>query len=392
MGALPWWASAVRSSSQFESPYERGSDCLGDPDLDPPLSPSPRRLAQSRSGVRRFPPRQSEVNQIVNGNFTSGTPPGGAPGTSLNVTDGELCADVPGGTVNPWDAIIGQDDVPLIDGESYAFSASLPTSTGPRPIRALVQELVEPWTTQMDRVRDHCLGPNAETYEFASPPTSTGTNAQVAFQVGGSADPWTLLPGQRVAARRRRAPGVRARHRPAGPGQPGRLPARRARRTPPWSPTRPTRAALAAEERRRHRRRQRHDHARAASTPAPGRTSHTIDFSAYTATGTGYTLVADGETSHPFDIDDGRLRAAARRRAEVLLHRSAAASRSSTASRPGYARPAGHVGVAPEPGRHRRALPARRLRLLAWTSPAAGTTPATTASTSSTAASRCTSC
>ena len=36
------------------------------------------------------------------------------------------------------------------------------------------------------------LGPEAETYESSTPPTSTGTIAQVAFQIGGSDEPWTF--------------------------------------------------------------------------------------------------------------------------------------------------------------------------------------------------------
>ena len=68
-----------------------------------------------------------------------------------------------------------------------------------------------------------------------------------------------VLPRQRVAARRRGGPAVRAGHRAPGPGQPGRLPARRAEaRHRGHRRHRP--AALAAHVGRRRRRRQRQDH------------------------------------------------------------------------------------------------------------------------------------
>src|SRR5690349_11938427 len=52
--------------------------------------------------------------QIVNGTFTSGHAPWWGTGNiTLDSSSGELCADIPGGTTNPWDVIIGQDNIPL---------------------------------------------------------------------------------------------------------------------------------------------------------------------------------------------------------------------------------------------------------------------------------------
>ena len=115
-----------------------------------------------------------------------------------------------------------------------------------------------------------------------------------------------------------------------------------------------------------------------------GQKVHSVDFSTVTAPGTGYVLRVGGQQSFPFTIAgsiyDRLLRDAMR---FFYMQRSGIAIDDELA--PGYARPAGHVGVA-QPGRHQRAVPARlgdyRLDV-----PAAGTTPATTASTSSTAAS-----
>jgi len=83
---------------------------------------------------------------------------------------------------------------------------------------------------------------------------------------------------------------------------------------------------------------------------ASGDSTHLVDFSSYRGTGTGYTLTVDGRTSHPFDIRaalyDG-LRADAmsffyqQRSGTPIEARLAGAA---------YARPAGHLGVAPNQG------------------------------------------
>ncbi|MET3984730.1 endoglucanase [Streptomyces sp. PvR034] len=83
---------------------------------------------------------------------------------------------------------------------------------------------------------------------------------------------------------------------------------------------------------------------------ASGESTHLVDFGAYTGTGAGFTLVVDGRASHPFDISaslyDG-LRADSmsffyQQRSGIAIDPALAGS--------GYARPAGHLGVAPNKG------------------------------------------
>ena len=94
----------------------------------------------------------------------------------------------------------------------------------------------------------------------------------------------------------------RARHRPARPGEPGRLPAATGRRTPPWSPTRPTALPWQLRSAGGAVVAQRADH---AARRRPGlraeRAHHRLRLLRPTPAA-GYTLTADGETSHPFDI------------------------------------------------------------------------------------------
>ncbi|WP_329485137.1 glycoside hydrolase family 9 protein [Kitasatospora sp. NBC_01246] len=83
---------------------------------------------------------------------------------------------------------------------------------------------------------------------------------------------------------------------------------------------------------------------------ASGQSTHLVDFGGYPGTGTGYTLVVGGQASHPFDISaslyDG-LRADSmsffyQQRSGIAIDAALAGS--------AYARPAGHLGVAPNKG------------------------------------------
>ncbi|MFC7102840.1 carbohydrate binding domain-containing protein [Nonomuraea rubra] len=69
--------------------------------------------------------------QIVNGSFDAGTAPWWSTGnTTLTVQDGRACADIPGGTANPWDVIIGQNDLPWWRARRTPTGSSPPR---PRP-------------------------------------------------------------------------------------------------------------------------------------------------------------------------------------------------------------------------------------------------------------------
>jgi endoglucanase len=83
--------------------------------------------------------------------------------------------------------------------------------------------------------------------------------------------------------------------------------------------------------------------------PTSGQNVHSIDFTGYTGSGTGYTLRADGETSHPFDIDPAAY-ASLRQDALKFYYTQRSGIEILDSLRPGYARPAGHIGVAPNQG------------------------------------------
>jgi endoglucanase len=83
---------------------------------------------------------------------------------------------------------------------------------------------------------------------------------------------------------------------------------------------------------------------------ASGQNVHSVDFSFFGTSGAGYTLVADGQTSHPFDIS---LNVYRQLRSDALqffyIQRSGIAIDGALVGQQ-YARPAGHVGVAPNLG------------------------------------------
>src|SRR5690606_9689066 len=186
---------------------------------------------------------------------------------------------------------------------------------------------------------------NEYRYTFTSPVDLP--NAQVVFQLGGSSIPWTFCldnvslrggaePEQYVPDT---GPRVRV-------NQVGYLPRGPKRATVVTDATKPLSWKLKNAA----------GWVVAAGKTTPrgldessGQRVHTIDFSHYKLPGKGYTLEADGETSHPFDIGTSfyeQLRLDAlkfyytQRSGIEILDRL----------RPGYGRPAGHIGVAPNQG------------------------------------------
>ena len=286
-----------------------------------------------------------EVEHLSNGDFNDGTDPWWWTGNlAPAVADGELCTEVPGGTVNPWDAIIGQDDITLVTGETYRFSITARASRAV-PVRALVQQPIDPFPTQVDE--RPVLGVEPQTFEYTFTSTVDWTDAQVAFQIGGQAEAWTFCLDRVSLTSGAQPPdntpdtGPRVRV-----NQVGYLPFGPKEATLVTEATEPLEWQLAD----------------AAGTvvatgstepfghdESSGQTVHTIDFSDVAAAGTGFTLTADGETSYPFAIAEGlydQLRVDSlefyypQRSGIEILDELA----------PGYGRPAGHVGVPPNQG------------------------------------------
>jgi endoglucanase len=283
--------------------------------------------------------------QIDNGTFDTGSAPWwGTANTPVAVTDGQLCTTVPDGTTNAWDAIVGHNDIPLVKGETYQLSFDASASPG-HVARALVGLAVEPYDAYFSA--NPSLTPEKTTYTYTFTASTDTAQGQVAFQLGGGSGPWQFCVDN-VSLKGGAAPevyqpdtGPRVRVNQVAyvPGGPKNATLVTTSTTAlPWQLVN-AKGATVARGKTKPR----------GVDASSGQNVQTIDFSSYRTRGKGFTLVADGEKSRPFDIDTASY---AQLRADALkwfyVQRSGIAI--DDALRPGYGRPAGHVGVAPNQG------------------------------------------
>lgn len=127
---------------------------------------------------------------VVNGTFSSGSAPWwNGPNTTQSVVNGVWKVNVAGGTVNPWDAPTGQDNIPLVAGRTYTLSFDASASANVN-VRATVQLGASPYTATLDRTVSLTTTTQRFTFPFTS--SITTTTGQVDFQLGGSASAWTF--------------------------------------------------------------------------------------------------------------------------------------------------------------------------------------------------------
>jgi endoglucanase len=290
--------------------------------------------------------QEAGAEQVVNGDFSNGTSSWFSfpdPGT---VTDEVFCTDVPGGLANPWDAIVGQNDIALEEGVTYQLSfdaSSMPAAN----MRSLVGLSVEPFDAYFSATP--VVGESMETFTFTfTQPVST-PNGQVAFQLGGPSATRTICLDN-VSLRGGAEPepyvpdtGPRVRVNQVGylpHGPKGATLVTEATDRLPWELESSSGRVVAR------------GHTRPADVDrTSGLNVHTIDFSDFKRPGRGYTLVAEGETSHPFDIAS---EAYERLRVDALSvyypQRSGTPIDGAIVGDEAYTRAAGHVSVPPNQG------------------------------------------
>ena len=291
-------------------------------------------------------PPPGGAEQLQNGDFSDGTTGWFSYGTdSFGIDDGRLCSAVPAGTANPWDAGVGQNDVTLLAGESYALSFEASAAPG-TTVRLAVQLNAAPYTGYF--TEDLPLTETAQRIERTFTATEDTELAQVVFQVGGSAQGYTLcIDNAALLGGEEEPPYVPDTGPRVRVNQVGYLPGGPKHATIVTEATDPLAWEL---------------HSAAGTVVAAGQTTprgvdqasgqnvQNVDFSAYATAGTGYTLVADGETSHPFDIAADLY---VQLRSDALqffyIQRSGIAIDGDLVGE-SYARPAGHLDVAPNRG------------------------------------------
>ncbi len=285
---------------------------------------------------------------VPNGSFDDGTVPWWTtPDVTAVVDGGALCVDAPGGTPNAWSTIVGIDGIPLVAGQSYRFSFRI-SGTAAVTIRALAQQDRAPWTATYEMNPTTAADATLFTGGFTS--TLDWPTGQLVFQIGGAKQPWTFCLDD-VSFRTGPPPEayVAETHSRVRVNQYGYLPGGPKRATllvdDPSAPgigwtLRDVAGAVVA-----------------TGTAEPYGTDRTVGsavqrivFDGVSATGEGFTLEADGETSYPFAIRDGLYAPLA---VDALHYFYLARSGIELEERyagAGYARPAGHLDVAPNRG------------------------------------------
>ncbi|MEU1406581.1 glycoside hydrolase family 9 protein [Streptomyces sp. NPDC005728] len=303
-------------------------------------------LAAALTALPAAPAGADEVEQVRNGTFDTTTEPWWTtPDVTAGLSDGRLCADVPGGTADRWDAAVGQNDITLVKGESYRFSFKASGVPEGHVVRAIVGLQTAPYDTWYEVSPQLSASGDSYAYTFTSPVDSS--QAQVAFQAGGAADAWRLcLDDVSLLG------GV-----PPEVYQPDTGPRVRVNQVA-YLPAGPKNATLVTGAGTRLPWQLRNADGRTVahgwtvprgSDVSSGQNVHSIDFGAFHGRGKDFTLVADGETSRPFAIGTG---AYEQLRLDSLKYyytqRSGIAIRDDL--RPGYGRPAGHLNAAPNQG------------------------------------------
>jgi endoglucanase len=210
-------------------------------------------------------------------------------------SQGQLCGVVPAGG-NQWDVILGQGGITIEEGRTYTVTV---TATGQpeAAARILIPEPGADWPPIY--FADVTLRPDGQSF---SDSFTAGVGAETEFQVqlGGNPEPFTLCMqlaslttgGEVDEFEHETGPRVRV-------NQVGYLPNGPKNATLVTDADEPVgwqlldaSGVVAADGVTTPR----------GFDPSAGLDVHTIDFSHATATGSGFTLTADGEESYPFDI------------------------------------------------------------------------------------------
>ncbi|MBB4905534.1 glycoside hydrolase family 9 protein [Actinophytocola algeriensis] len=290
----------------------------------------------------------AEYERIVNGDFSAGSDPWwtGA-NTSGSVTGGEYCVAVTGGTANGYDALSGQNGVPYEAGQSYTLSFDA-RATVEQPISAVAGEAVAPYR-QIART-DVTVTPVKQTFTFTFESTldfPTAGNGQFAFWFGGQSfdntvcvDNVSVVGGVLPPPGLEPAPPLRVNQVGYVPGVPKQASFATDSTTPlPWTlrDSAGTSVATGQTVPKGH-------------DAASDENVHTIDFSSYDREGSGYTLTVGDVVSHPFDISATAMSDLRYDSLAFFYHQRSGTPIEAQYVGEEYARPAGHVNVAPNRG------------------------------------------
>lgn len=289
---------------------------------------------------------------LVSETFDAGLGRFWATGITVSDSGGKLCGRVTAGG-NPWDRMIGLNDLTLVKGERYRLDLKL-KGDKPHTVLVKVQQGAEPWA------------PQGETTVAASPDGTVlshvfeaqhGEVSQLVLQLGGAGEDWTACLDdvflRTVAAGE--AETQASGEAPAGTGEEIAI---RVNQTGYLSDGPKRATVLSGAKVPLSYRLFSSDGIILGKgmtqptgfDPSAGAETHVIDFSGFTSPGTGYRLEVEGRRSYPFAIGDDfydKLRTDAL--SWFYMARSGIEIDGRIAGDV-YGRPAGHVDVAPNRG------------------------------------------
>ncbi|MEU7875373.1 glycoside hydrolase family 9 protein [Dactylosporangium sp. NPDC049140] len=285
--------------------------------------------------------REKVFNGTFDGNDTAGW---FAADADMATADGRLRVQVPAGRRQPFDVIVGQNDIPLERGAQYNISFTASASR-PVTIRTQVQLSDEPYTATWSQ--DVGLDTGRQQYRYSFTSNLDTDRGQVSFQLGGSDASWTFtLDDVSLVGGEPQEAYVPDTGPPVRVNQVGYLLSGPKHATVVTNAPEPMSWKVVSSSGEMV--------ASGRSTPrgldaSSGQRVHTIDLGTVAKPGTGYTLQFDGAQSHPFSIADS-LYEPLRRDALHFFYLQRSGIPIDNALAPGYARPAGHLGVPPNRG------------------------------------------
>ena len=293
------------------------------------------------------PPAHADgYERVLNGSFAAGKSPWWSSGSTPSRVDaGRLCADVPAGTTHPWDSMIGENDIPLEAGQPYTlrFTAS---ATADVTIRVGLALAVPPNTTMFTKAATITNTPKSFTLTGIA--TTATLSGQLGFQLGGNGGAYTFclddvsLTGGLIPPGGGHDYGSPVRvnqlgYLPSGPKQASIVDP--ATRSVPWQ-LRDNTGKVVDSGRTRVQ----------GDDAMSGDHVHIADFSTFRRSGQGYTLAVGAAVSEPFDIAENLYDQLRRDSLEYFYLNRSGTPIDAQYVGPAYARPAGHIGVAPNKG------------------------------------------
>ena len=285
------------------------------------------------------------AEQVPDGTFDAGMGAWYAYGVAAGptLTAGALCVDTQAGTVNPWDAAIGRNDIPALAGQGYQLTFQA-RATRSVVINANFQRASGGFEVAAGGTPT--ITTDWQTFTVSGTSPLDFSDGQIVFQIGGKGifticvdnislqggvapPPYVPNTGPRVRVNQ-------IGYLPFGPK--GATVVTAAAAPVPWQ-LRNAAGSVVRSGMTTPR----------GMDPTSGQTVHTLDFTSYTHADPGYVVTADGETSYPFAIASG-IYEQLRKDSKTLFYTNRSGIAISDALAPGYGRAAGHVGAPPNRG------------------------------------------